>query len=76
MGTKDIARQAVNVKFMRDAGAEIVPVNSGSKTLVDAVSECMGYYVSNCDTTHLAVGSAIGAITLRNVCLRLQISIN
>ena len=61
MGTKDITRQSVNVKFMRDAGAEIVPVDSGSKTLVDAVSECMRYYVSNCETTHLAVGSAIGA---------------
>ena len=69
MGTKDIARQAVNVKFMRDAGAEIVPVNSGSKTLVDAVSECMRYYVSNCDTTHLAVGSAIGANIFSKICV-------
>ena len=33
MGTKDISRQAPNVKFMRDAGAEVVPVDSGSKTL-------------------------------------------
>ena len=68
MGTKDISRQAANVKFMRKAGAEIIPVNSGSRTLVDAVSECMRYYVSNCDTTHLAVGSAIGANVFLKIC--------
>ena len=68
MGTKDIKRQAPNVKFMREAGAEIVPVNTGSATLVDAVSECMRYYVSNCDTTHLAVGSAIGANVFLKIC--------
>ena len=68
MGTKDISRQAPNVKFMREAGAEVVPVDSGSKTLVDAVSECMRYYVSNCDTTHLAVGSAIGANIFLKIC--------
>ena len=61
MGSVDIERQAINCKFMRDAGAEIIPVTSGSATLVDAVSECQRYYVANCDTTHLAVGSAIGA---------------
>ena len=68
MGTKDIKRQAPNVKFMREAGAEIIPVNTGSATLVDAVSECMRYYVSNCDTTHLAVGSAIGANVFLKIC--------
>ena len=68
MGTKDIKRQAPNVKFMREAGAEIIPVSSGSATLVDAVSECMRYYVSNCDTTHLAVGSAIGANVFLKIC--------
>ena len=68
MGTIDIKRQAPNVKFMREAGAEIIPVNTGSKTLVDAVSECMRYFVSNCDTTHLAVGSAIGANVFLKIC--------
>ena len=38
---------------MRKNGAEIVPVYTGSQTLVDAVSECMRYWVSNCDTTHM-----------------------
>ena len=68
MGTKDIKRQAPNVKFMKEAGAEIIPVATGSATLVDAVSECMRYYVSNCDTTHLAVGSAIGANVFLKIC--------
>ena len=45
MGTKDISRQALNVKFMKKAGAEVIPVDTGSCTLVDAVSECMRYYV-------------------------------
>ena len=43
-------------------------LDSGSKTLVDAVSECMRYYVSNCDNTHLAVGSAIGANVFMKIC--------
>ena len=51
---------------MREAGAEIIPVDTGSATLVDAVSECMRYYVSNCDTTHLAVGSAIEECIFKN----------
>ena len=68
MGTKDISRQALNVKFMKKAGAEVVPVDTGSRTLVDAVSECMRFYVSNCQTTHLAVGSAIGANVFLKIC--------
>ena len=69
MGSVDIERQAINCKFMRDAGAEIIPVTSGSATLVDAVSECQRYYVANCDTTHLAVGSAIGANIFAKICV-------
>jgi tryptophan synthase beta subunit len=68
MGTKDISRQALNVSFMKKAGAEVVPVDTGSRTLVDAVSECMRFYVSNCQTTHLAVGSAIGANVFLKIC--------
>ena len=43
MGLKDIKRQRPNVEAMRKNGAEIVPVTTGSQTLVDAVSECMRY---------------------------------
>ena len=46
MGTKDVERQSINVFSMRSYGAEVVPVNSGSQTLVDAVSECMRWWTS------------------------------
>ena len=68
MGTKDIVRQAVNCSAMRKNGAEIIPVDSGSKTLVDAVSECMRYWVSNCDTTHMCVGSTVGPNIFIKIC--------
>lgn len=68
MGTKDMARQKVNCDAIRKNGAEIVPVDSGSKTLVDAVSECMRYWVSNCDTTHMCVGSTVGPNILVKIC--------
>ena len=68
MGTKDIERQAVNCRAMIKNGAEIVPVDSGSKTLVDAVSECMRYWVSNCDTTHMCVGSTVGPNIFIKIC--------
>ena len=44
---------------MRKNGAEIVPVYSGSQTLVDAVSECMRYWVANCESTSMCVGSTV-----------------
>ena len=64
MGAKDIERQQPNVKAMKKNGAEVVPVYSGSKTLVDAVSECMRYWVANCDTTAMCVGSTVGPAVL------------
>ena len=54
MGAKDIQRQRPNVEAMRKNNAEIVPVTTGSQTLVDAVSECMRYWVLNC-TPHICV---------------------
>jgi len=68
MGTKDIERQKPNVEAIKSNGAEIVPVNSGSKTLVDAVSECMRYWVSNCDTTHMCIGSTVGPNIFVKIC--------
>ena len=59
MGAKDIKRQRPNVEAMRKYGAKIVPVTTGSQTLVDAVSECMRYWVANCDTTHICVVSQL-----------------
>ena len=68
MGAKDIKRQKPNCEAMRKNGAEIVPVYTGSQTLVDAVSECMRYWVSNCDTTHMCVGSTVGPNIFVKIC--------
>ena len=68
MGAKDIKRQKPNVDAMKKNGAEVVPVYSGSQTLVDAVSECMRYWVSNCDSTHMCVGSTVGPNIFVKIC--------
>ncbi len=68
MGAKDIKRQQPNVKAMKKNGAEVVPVYTGSQTLVDAVSECMRYWVANCDTTAMCVGSTVGPNIFVKIC--------
>jgi len=68
MGAKDIKRQKPNVDAMKKNGAEVEPVYSGSQTLVDAVSECMRYWVSNCDNTHMCVGSTVGPNIFVKIC--------
>jgi tryptophan synthase beta chain len=68
MGAKDIKRQKPNVYAMKKNGAVVVPVYSGSQTLVDAVSECMRYWVSNCDNTHMCVGSTVGPNIFVKIC--------
>jgi len=68
MGAKDIKRQKPNVDAMKKNGAKVIPVYSGSQTLVDAVSECMRYWVSNCDKTHLCVGSTVGPNIFVKIC--------
>tara|TARA_B100000989_G_scaffold258116_1_gene207891 strand:- start:596 stop:1432 length:837 start_codon:yes stop_codon:yes gene_type:complete len=68
MGAKDIKRQKPNVMAIKRNGAEIIPVYSGSQTLVDAVSECMRYWVANCDTTAMCVGSTVGPNIFVKIC--------
>ena len=68
MGAKDIQRQRPNVEAIKKNGAEIIPVTTGSQTLVDAVSECMRYWVSNCDSTHMCVGSTVGPNIFIKIC--------
>ena len=68
MGAKDIKRQQPNVKAIKKNGAEVVPVYSGSQTLVDAVSECMRYWVANCNHAHMAVGSTVGPSIFVRIC--------
>jgi tryptophan synthase beta chain len=60
MGTVDIARQQPNVLRMKLLGAEVRPVESGSKTLKDAINEAIRDWVTNVETTHYLLGSALG----------------
>jgi tryptophan synthase len=60
MGANDVRRQALNVFRIRLLGAKVIPVESGSKTLKDAINEAMRDWVTNVNTTHYLVGSAIG----------------
>ena len=60
MGAEDIERQRLNVYRMRLLGAEVVPVESGSRTLKDAMNEAMRDWVTHVDTTHYIIGSVAG----------------
>ena len=60
MGAEDIERQALNVFRMKLLGAKVIPVESGSKTLKDAVNEALRDWVTNVRTTYYLLGSALG----------------
>lgn len=60
MGETDVERQAPNVARMRMLGSKVVPVDSGSRTLKDAMNEALRDWVTNVATTHYCVGSAAG----------------
>ena len=60
MGAEDIKRQAINVYRMRLLGAEVVSVESGSKTLKDALNEAMRDWVTNVDDTFYIIGTVAG----------------
>ncbi|ASC72891.1 Tryptophan synthase beta chain [Halomicronema hongdechloris C2206] len=60
MGEKDMERQQPNVERMRLMGAEVQAVESGSRTLKDAVSEAMRDWVTNIDDTYYLLGSSLG----------------
>jgi tryptophan synthase beta chain len=60
MGAVDVERQALNVWRMQLLGAEVIPVQSGSATLKDAVNEAMRAWVAAVETTHYCLGSAMG----------------
>src|SRR6201988_281882 len=61
MGTEDMERQRLNVFRMRLLGAEVVGVDSGSRTLKDAINEAMRDWVTNIATSHYLLGSVLGA---------------
>ena len=60
MGEEDIRRQSLNVFRMRFLGAEVRPVSAGSRTLKDAINECIRDWVTNVETTHYLIGSVVG----------------
>jgi tryptophan synthase beta chain len=60
MGSEDVRRQELNVFRMRAMGTEVFPVESGSKTLRDAVNEAMREWMATVQTTHYIIGSVIG----------------
>jgi tryptophan synthase beta chain len=60
MGAEDVARQSLNVYRMKLLGAEVVSVNSGSRTLKDAMNEAMRDWVTNVDDTHYIIGTVAG----------------
>ena len=60
MGSEDMKRQSLNVYRMRLLDAEVRPVESGSRTLKDAINEAIRDWVTNVDTTHYLLGSAVG----------------
>ncbi len=60
MGTEDMRRQSPNVKRMELLGAEVRPVDAGSRTLKDAINEAIRDWVTNVRTTHYLLGSVLG----------------
>ena len=60
MGAEDVERQALNVFRMRLLGAKVIPVESGSRTLKDAVNEALRDWVTNVRSTYYLLGSALG----------------
>lgn len=60
MGSEDMRRQRLNVYRMRLLGAEVVPVDAGSRTLKDAINEAMRDWVTHVETSHYVLGSVLG----------------
>ena len=60
MGAEDVRRQSLNVYRMRLLEAEVVPVESGARTLKDAINEAIRDWVTNVETTHYLIGSVVG----------------
>ena len=60
MGTKDIERQKLNVLRMKLLGANVIPVDSGSRTLKDAINDALRDWTANVENTHYLLGSVLG----------------
>ncbi|HYA01044.1 MAG TPA: tryptophan synthase subunit beta [Candidatus Binatia bacterium] len=72
MGREDMRRQAVNVYRMGLLGAQVRPVDSGSRTLKDATTEAIRDWVTNVENTHYVIGSVVGPHPYPTLVRRLQ----
>ncbi len=72
MGSKDMARQKPNVMRMHMLGAEVIPVESGSKSLKDATNEAIRHWINHPDETYYLIGSTIGPHPYPDLVARLQ----
>jgi tryptophan synthase beta chain len=72
MGALDVARQAPNVLRMKMLGAEVIPVESGNKTLKDATNGAMRDWINNPVDTHYIIGSVVGPHPFPDMVARLQ----
>jgi tryptophan synthase beta chain len=72
MGALDVSRQAANVKKMKMLGAEVIPVQSGNKTLKDATNEAMRDWINNPEDTHYIIGSVVGPHPYPDMVARFQ----
>jgi tryptophan synthase beta chain len=72
MGAEDCRRQRLNVVRMQLLGAEVVPVESGTRTLKDAINEAMRDWVTNVADTHYLIGSAMGPHPFPTIVRELQ----
>ena len=72
MGAEDMRRQAPNVERMRLLGAEVRPVEFGTKTLKEATSEAIRDWITNVETTHYLIGSCVGPAPYPDLVAELQ----
>ena len=72
MGSEDIRRQAPNVERMKLLGAEVRPVEFGTRTLKEATSEAIRDWIANVDTTHYIIGSVVGPAPYPEIVRELQ----
>ncbi len=72
MGSLDVQRQAPNVKKMRMLGAQVIPAESGNKTLKDATNEAMRDWINNPVDTHYIIGSVVGPHPYPDMVARFQ----
>jgi tryptophan synthase beta chain len=72
MGAEDMRRQAPNVERMRLLGAEVRPVEFGTRTLKEATSEAIRDWITNVETTHYLIGSCVGPAPYPEIVRELQ----